>query len=106
MNLNNNSLTTPNSIDSKRIYKPYLKTSLNYPINPLPSQKFYPKSNIPLFKKYSLFVKNRSNNDTTLSNSNSKKISNMSHVDFHTKGNKRIIKEYNYKKNIIDVKSR
>ena len=106
MNLNNNSLTTPNSIDSKRIYEPYLKTSLNYPINPLPSQKFYPKSNIPLFKKYSLFVKNRSNNDTTLSNSNSKKITNMSHVDFHTKGNKRIIKEYNYKKNIIGVKNK
>ena len=92
----NNTLTTPISLN-KRIYHPPLMKSLKYPTsNYLKTKQLYHKSDIPLFKKYSLFSKYKFNNNT-VSSSSLIRGSNMSHMDYHKKENNRIIKDYNHK---------
>ena len=92
----NNTITTPISLN-KRIYHPPLMKSLKYPTsNYLKTKQLYHKSDIPLFKKYSLFSKNKFNNNT-VSSSSLIRSSNMSHMDYHKKENNRIIKDYNHK---------
>ena len=98
MELINKTLTATNLMN-KRIYFPNLRNSLNYNYNFNRPQKYYSRSNIPLYKSYSLFSKNKTNNNkfnTTFSNSLMNK-SNISHRDFHNKSKEIVIKEYNTK---------
>ena len=100
----NNTLTTPISLN-KRIYHPPLMKSLKYPTsNYLKTKQLYHKSDIPLFKKYSLFSKNKFNNNT-VSSSSLIRSSNMSHMDYHKKENNRINKDYKHK-GVIYLKPR
>ena len=111
MNINNhytNTLTSPSSINNKKIYNPYLEESLHRnPLNPLIPHKIYPKSNILIFKKHSLFDRNRYKNNNNRNNTNNKtlnlslsrNIDNKSHADFHNIKNERIIMDYNHKNN-------
>ena len=97
MNLDNNNIATPISL-SKIIYHPPLTKSLKYPTsNYLKTKQLYPKSTIPPYKQYSLFSNKRFTNSEISSNSLSKNVSNMSHMDYHNKSNNKIIREYGHK---------
>ena len=100
----NKDLVSSNSINEK-IYEYPIRQSLNNSNNILQSKKFYPKTNIPLYKNFSLFSKKRYiNNNTDINYSTTRTLSNMSHIDFHNHNNNRVIKEYGNKE--INLKYR
>ena len=105
MNRFNKDLVPSNSINEK-IYEYPIRQSLNISNNILKPNKFYPKTNIPLYKNFSLFSKNKYiNNNTDINHSTTRTISSMSHLDFHNHNhNNRVIKEYGYKE--INLKYR
>ena len=102
MNQFNNIVTPLNSMRGKRYIHPYTQTLNNQ--NNYKSRRIFPYSNIPLYKKNSLFLQNKLNNtESMLNNSISKTVSNISHIshlDYHTDSNKiREITEYGNKIN-------
>ena len=102
----NRSITSSNSIIDKKYEPPYTQ-SLNIQNN-FKTRKIFPRSNIPLYKKYSLFSQKTINpNIPSLSHSISKTVSNKSHMDYHNNSNNnRIITEYGKKPNNLKNKYR
>lgn len=94
MNIFNSiNLSNVNSKNKIRIYPP-LTNSVKFSQNSRKSKTIFPKNHLMLFKNDSLFPKRRISNNLNLSNSTSRTISNMSHMDYHIH-NKPVITEYN-----------